>query len=249
MSKSENQEERIEQLEKTIGTMRKWMIVSVTAVIGLLILGAAEADRILRIDKVEADKIQTGSMSIFDSKGKRRMFMGLSKDEKLFSFMIYGQDSIKPVLSFSGSGDGKTASISMTDSKGIPKLILKTDNDTNTNVLVFDKKGSIIGGIFNAASNPTVYARKLLLTDSVGVVRGSFLVDENDNYNPALALFSPKSTLKAKLFYSEKSASGLGFFDNKFVNRGLLGILPNGHSYILFNDSTGKIRYLTPENK
>ena len=229
--------------------MKMLMLCSSFVIGGLMVLGFAEAERLLRIDKVESESIMTGNLSIVDSKGKTRMFMGISKDESVSSFMMYGADSVKPVIALSTVADGKNASISITNSKGVQRLLIRTESDSNAYIYLYDKLGNVNSGIFNAAGTPVVYARKLILTDTSGAARGSFVLDEKDGFHPQISLFDAKSVLKSRWFYSEKGASGLGFFDKNLKNRGLFGMLASGHSYVLINDSTGKMIYLTPEKK
>lgn len=242
-------EYRLHKLEKSNRRLRSLLMICALFISGGLILGIAEADRLLRIDKVETVSISTGDLSIIDSKGKRRMFMGLSKDESVSSIMIYGADSVKPVIALSAMNDGLASSISLADSKGKDKMVIRTDKENNVSLYYFNNDGKVIGGFLNTKGMPMVYAQKVHVTDTMGIPRASLIVDEKEQYQPKLSFFDANSKLRAGLFFSEKGISGLGFFDKNLKNRGLFGILPQGQSYLLINDSLGKKSLMIPDLK
>lgn len=241
--------DRIIALEKTVHKMRVALILCIIILSGGLILGVAEADRLLRVDRVETLSLAAGDISIIDAKGKRRMFMGISKDQSVASIMIYGSDSIKPVISLSSLNDGTGASISLADTKGKDKIVIKTDKENNASVYYFNDAGKVIGGFMNSGGIPMVYAQKVHVTDTLGIPRASLSTDEKDGYQPGLSFFDTGSQLRTRLFFSEKGISGLGFFDKNLKNRGLFGILPQGQAYILINDSAGKRVSMMPDLK
>lgn len=245
----EELEYRLQKLEKSNSRLRSILLICVIFISGALILGIAEADRFLRIDRVEAGTVVTRDLSIIDSKGKRRVYMGLSKDESVSSIMIYGADSIKPVIALSGLKDGLASSISLADSKGKDKMVIRTDKENNVSLYYFNNDGKVIGGFLNTKGMPMVYAQKVHVTDTMGIPRASLIVDEKDHYQPGLSFFDSNSKLRARLFFSEKGISGLGFFDKNLKNRGLFGILPQGQSYLLINDSLGKKSLMIPDIK
>jgi len=243
----DHMQQRLMSLEKSIRRMRITLLLCISILAGGLILGIAEADRLLRVDKVETLSLATGDISIIDAKGKRRMYMGISKDQSIASIMIYGADSLKPIIALSSSKDGSGASISLADSKGRDKMVIKTDKDNNASVFYFNDAGRVTGGFMNSGGIPVLYAQKVHVTDTTGIPRASLLTDEKDGYQPGLSFFDSGSQLRTRLFFSEKGISGLGFFDKNLKNRGLFGILPQGQAYVLINDSLGKKQSMIPE--
>lgn len=240
-------QKRLQELETSIRRLRMALVCCIAILLGGLILGMAEADRLLRVDKVETLSLATGDISIIDAKGKRRMFMGISKDQSVSSIMIYGADSLKPIIALSSAKDGSGASISLSDSKGRDKMVIKTDKEDNASVYYFNDAGKVTGGFMNTGGIPVLYAQKVHVTDTLGIPRASLLTDEKDGYQPGLSFFDSRAQLRTRLFFSEKGISGLGFFDKNLKNRGLFGILPQGQAYVLINDSLGKRESMVPD--
>ena len=240
---------RIQKLEKSNVKLRYMLLTCTLIIFGALILGIAEADRLLRIDQVEAISITTREFSILDSKGKRRIFFGMSKDESIASMQLFGVDSVKPILSLSSSSDGKNSSISITDSKGKDKMLIRLDNDSNSYITQFTSNGNIGNAFVLKKDKPYIYSRNLSLTDTIGKVHATFILNEEQAFHPMISFFDSKNILKTRLFYSDKSVSGLAFFDNALKNRGLFGMTLQQVPILLFNDSTGKPIGLYPDLK
>jgi hypothetical protein len=245
----EELEYRLQKLEKSNRRLRSILLICVLFISGALMLGIAEADRLLRIDQVEAVTITSREFSIIDSKGKRRIFFGMSKDESIASIQLFGADSVKPVMALSTSRDGKNSSIAIADSKGKDKMLIRLDNDSSSYITQFTSNSNIGNAFIVKKDKPYMYSRNLSLTDTIGKVHASFVLNEEQAFNPMISFFDSKNILKTRLFYSEKSVSGLAFFDNALKNRGLFGMTLQQVPVMVFNDSTGKPIGVYPDLK
>ena len=242
-------EYRLQKLEKSNRRLRSFLLICVLFISCALIVGIAEADRLLRIDQVDAITITTKDISIIDSKGKRRVFLGMSKDESITSIQLFGADSVKPAMALSTSRDGKNSSIVIADSKGKDKMLIRLDNDSSSYITQFTSNANIGNAFIVKKDKPYMYTRNLSLTDTIGKVHASFILDEAQGFHPMLSFYDAKNTLKTRLFYSEKSVSGLAFFDNALKNRGLFGMTLQQGPVLVFNDSTGKPTDVYPKEK
>jgi hypothetical protein len=249
MEMHEELEYRLQKLEKSNSRLRSILLICVIFISGALILGIAEADRFLRIDQVEAISITSREFSITDSKGKRRIFIGMSKDESIASIQLFGADSVKPAMELSTSRDGKNSSIAIADSKGKDKMLIRLDNDSSSYITQFTSNGNIGNAFIVKKDRPYMYSRNLSLTDTIGKVHASFVLDEEQAFHPMISFFDSKNILKTRLFYSEKSVSGLAFFDNTLKNRGLFGMTLQQVPVMVFNDSSGKPIGVYPDMK
>lgn len=242
-------EYRIQKLEKSNAKLRYMLVFCTIILSGALILGIADAERLLRIDKVETVSITTKDISIVDSKGKQRLFMGVSKDESIITIQLFGADSVKPVMALSTSRDGKNSSISIVDSKGKDKMLIRLENDSNSYINQFTSNGNVGNAFIVKKDKPYMYSRNLSLTDTIGKVHASFNLVEDQAFNPMISFYDSKNTLKTRLFYSDKSINGLAFFDNSLKNRGFFGMTIQHNPFLLFNDSIGKPLSVYPETK
>lgn len=242
-------EYRIQKLEKSNAKLRFLLLTCTMFLSGALILGIAEADRLLRIDQVEAVSITSKDISIIDSKGKRRIFLGMTKDESIASVQVFGTDSTKPVIAFSASRDGKNSSIALNDSKGKEKMLIRLDNDSTSYMTQYTANGNVGNAFIVKKDKPYIYGRNISLTDTSNKIRASFLLDESLVFQPQLSFYDAKNSLRTRLFHSDKSISGLAFFDANLKNRGLFGMSQQSSPLVVLNDSTGKPMLILPENK
>jgi hypothetical protein len=242
-------EQRILQLEKSVKNMRLMLIICACIISGGLLLGIAEADRLLRIDKVEAISVTTRDITIIDSKGNRRAFLGMSRDESIASIQLFGADSVKPVIAFSSSRDGKNSSIAINDSKGKERMLIRLDNDSTSYMTQYTANGNVGNAFIVKKDKPYMYGRNLSLTDTSSKVRASFMLDEIQSFHPMLSYYDAKNKLRTRLFYSDKSVSGLALFDANVKNRALFGMSQQNTPLVLLNDSIGKPMLILPENK
>jgi hypothetical protein len=240
-------QQRIRDMENSMRTMRRITFVLAVFSCTVLAAGFIAADRILRIDKVEAASIQTGELSIADKNGRSRIRIGLAQDDAIAYLMMFGTDTTKPILTLNAAGTGQSAAIGILDSKGRQKFVIRNDNDTNSFVYCYNAEGKLAGGLFNLGGATALYARRIILSDTAGKTRATFTLEEADTFNPQISFFDKNGSLRTKMFHTDKGPSGLGLFDSKLKNRGLFGIVPAGKSYVLFNDSTGTPQVMIPQ--
>jgi len=247
MNEQSNIQERLSLLEASLKRARLINIIVLCMCSCMVFAGFINKDKILSIDNVEADNISTQNIDIIDKSGKRRMKIGMSADQKVGIISIFGKEPGIPVLLLNADITGSNSAIALYDSKAKPRYTVKIENDTNCYTFHYDKDGKLSGGTFNIGGISSIYTSKLFITDSANVNRTVIGLDEKDNYNPYILFTDHKSKIKSKWFYSSKGPSGFGLYNDNQQNIGLLGILPNGKSFVAFSDSSGTKQVVLPE--